>query len=182
VLASYQSQPVLEDLRVINKVSQNLHAELMLRLLGKEKGTSGSIQGGLEVLRAFLISAGLDPEDFIFYDGSGLSREDLVTPEALVQLLVYAHKQSWGELFEDTLPVAGVDGSLAERFKNTPLQGVVRAKTGTLTHVNSLSGYATTKSGDHVAFCIVGNNNNTPTKKALDTVDRILLKIVEQAK
>ncbi len=102
--------------------------------------------------------------------------------QALVQLLVYAHKQSWGELFEDTLPVAGVDGSLAERFKNTPLQGVVRAKTGSLTHVNSLSGYATTQSGDHVAFCIIANNHAMPTKKALDTVDRILLKIVEDGK
>ncbi len=182
VLASYQSQPVLEDLRVINKVSQNLHAELMLRLLGKEKGTSGSIQGGLEVLRGFLMSAGLSPDDFVFYDGSGLSREDLATPEALVQLLVYAHKQSWGELFEDTLPVAGVDGSLADRFKNTPLQGVVRGKTGSLTHVNSLSGYATTQSGDHVAFCIMANNHTMPTKKALDTVDRILVKIVEDGK
>ncbi len=182
VLASYESQPVLEDLRVINKVSQNLHAELMLRLLGKEKGTSGSIQGGLEVLRGFLMSAGLTPDDFAFYDGSGLSREDLVTPAALVQLLIYAHKQSWGELYEDTLPVAGVDGSLADRFKNTPLQGVVRGKTGSLTHVNSLSGYATTKSGDHVAFCIVVNNHNMATKKALDTLDQILLKIVEEGK
>lgn len=182
VLASYQSQPVLEDLRVINKVSQNLHAELMLRLLGKEKGTSGSIEGGLEVLRGFLTNAGLNPDSFVFYDGSGLSREDLVTPEALVQLLVYAHKQSWGELFEDTLPVAGVDGSLADRFKNTPLQGVVRGKTGSLTHVNSLSGYATTQSGDHVAFCIVANNHTMPTKKALDTIDRILMKIVEDGK
>lgn len=179
VLASYESQPVLEDLRVINKVSQNLHAELMLRLLGKEKGTAGSIQGGLEVLRGFLTSAGLNPDDFAFYDGSGLSREDLVTPQAVVQLLVYAHKQSWGALFEDTLPVAGVDGSLADRFKNTRLQGVLRGKTGSLTHVNSLSGYATTKSGDHVAFCIVVNNHDMPTKKALDTVDRVLLKIVE---
>ncbi|MFZ0705879.1 MAG: D-alanyl-D-alanine carboxypeptidase/D-alanyl-D-alanine-endopeptidase [Candidatus Korobacteraceae bacterium] len=182
VLASYQSQPVLEDLRVINKVSQNLHAELMLRLLGKEKGTSGSIQGGLEVLRGFLMTAGLSPEDFVFYDGSGLSREDLATPAALVQLLVYAHKQSWGELFEDTLPVAGVDGSLADRFKNTPLQGAARGKTGSLTHVNSLSGYATTKSGDHIAFCIVANNHTMSTKKALDTIDRILLNIVEDGK
>jgi len=182
VLASYQSQPLLEDLRVINKVSQNLHAELMLRLLGKEKGTSGSIEGGLEVLRGFLTNAGVKPDDFAFYDGSGLSREDLVTPEALVQLLVYAHKQSWGELYEDTLPVAGVDGSLADRFKNTPLQGVVRGKTGSLTHVNSLSGYATTRSGDHIAFCIVANNHNLPTKKAVDTIDRILLRIVEDGK
>jgi len=179
VLASYQSQPVLEDLRVINKVSQNLHAELMLRLLGKEKGTSGSIEGGLEVLRGFLTNAGIKPDDFAFYDGSGLSREDLVSPQALVQLLVYAHKQSWGELYEDTLPVAGVDGSLAERFKNTSLQGVVRGKTGSLTHVNSLSGYATTHGGDHIAFCIVVNNHNLPTKKALDTIDRILLAVVD---
>ena len=182
VLASYESQPVLEDLRVINKVSQNLHAELMLRLLGKEKGTAGSIEGGLEVLRGFLTGAGIDPDDFVFYDGSGLSREDLVTPQSVVQLLVYAHKQSWGALFEDTLPVGGVDGSLAERFKNTPLQGVVRGKTGSLTHVNSLSGYATTQSGDHVAFCIVVNNHDMTTKKALDTIDRVLLRIVGDGK
>ncbi len=180
VLASYQSQPVIEDLRVINKVSQNLHAELMLRLLGKEKGTSGSIEGGLEVLRGFLVDAGLKPEDFAFYDGSGLSRENLVTPGAVVQLLVYAHQQTWGELYEDTLPIAGVDGSLADRFKNTPLQGVVRGKTGSLTHVNSLSGYATTRSGDHVAFCIVANNYDMPTKKALETIDRILTTIVTE--
>ena len=77
----------LDDLRVINKVSQNLHAELMLRLLGKEKGTSGSIEGGLEVLRGFLTSAGIKPDQFVFYDGSGLSRENLVTPEAVVELL-----------------------------------------------------------------------------------------------
>jgi D-alanyl-D-alanine carboxypeptidase/D-alanyl-D-alanine-endopeptidase (penicillin-binding protein 4) len=182
VLASYQSQPLLEDLRVINKVSQNLHAELMLRLLGKEKGTSGSIEGGLEVLRGFLANAGVKPDDFALYDGSGLSREDLVTPDALVQLLAYAHKQSWGALFEDTLPVAGVDGSLAERFKNTMLQGSMRGKTGSLTHVNSLSGYATTHSGDHIAFCIMVNNHDMTTKKALDTIDRILLEIVDDRK
>jgi D-alanyl-D-alanine carboxypeptidase/D-alanyl-D-alanine-endopeptidase (penicillin-binding protein 4) len=182
VLASYQSQPLVEDLRVINKVSQNLHAELMLRLLGKEKGTSGSIEGGLEVLRGFLSSAGLMPDEFVFYDGSGLSRENLVTPEATVKLLAYAHKQSWAELYEDTLPLAGVDGSLAERFRNTPLKGVIRGKTGSLSHVNSLSGYATAQSGDHVAFCIVSNNHNLPVRKALDIIDRILEKIVADGK
>ncbi len=123
VLASYQSQPLAQDLRVINKVSQNLHAELMLRLLGKEKGTSGSIEGGLEVLRGFLVNAGIKPDQFVFYDGSGLSREDLVTPEAVVALLRYCHQQPWGQLYEDTLPVAGVDGSLSDRFRNTPAAG-----------------------------------------------------------
>ncbi len=182
VLASYQSQPVSQDLRVINKVSQNLHAELMLRLLGKEKGTSGSIDGGLEVLRGFLVNAGIKPDQFVFYDGSGLSREDLVTPEAVVALLRYCHQQPWGQLYEGTLPVAGVDGSLAERFRNTPAAGMVHGKTGSLLHVYSLSGYATTRSGQRIAFSIMTNNNNLPARKALDTIDRIVERILEDHK
>jgi D-alanyl-D-alanine carboxypeptidase/D-alanyl-D-alanine-endopeptidase (penicillin-binding protein 4) len=178
VLASYQSQPVTQDLRVINKVSQNLHAELMLRLLGKEKGTSGSIEGGLEVLRAFLVNAGVKPNQFVFYDGSGLSREDLATPQAIVTLLRYCRQQPWGQTYVDTLPIAAVDGSLADRFRNTPAAGAVRAKTGSLSHVYSLSGYATTQSGDHIAFSVVTNNNNMPTKKALDTIDRVVERLV----
>jgi serine-type D-Ala-D-Ala carboxypeptidase/endopeptidase (penicillin-binding protein 4) len=179
VLASYESQPVTQDLRVINKVSQNLHAELMLRLLGKEKGTSGSIAGGLEVLRGFLINAGIKPDQFVFHDGSGLSREDLVTPEATVVLLRYCHQQPWGQLYQDSLPVSGVDGSLAERFRNTPAAGRIHGKTGSLAHVYSLSGYATTQKGQHIAFAIMTNNNNLPAKKALDTIDQIVERMVE---
>jgi D-alanyl-D-alanine carboxypeptidase/D-alanyl-D-alanine-endopeptidase (penicillin-binding protein 4) len=179
ILASYQSQPIAQDLRVINKVSQNLHAELMLRLLGKEKGNSGSIQGGLEVLRGFLVGAGIKPDQFVFLDGSGLSREDLVTPEATVLLLQYCRKQPWGQAFEDTLPVAATDGSLADRFRNTPAAGMVRAKTGSLTHVYSLSGYATTQSGDHIAFSVMTNNNNMATREALDRIDEIVLRLIE---
>ncbi len=179
VLASYQSQPVGEDLRIINKVSQNLHAELMLRLLGKEKGTSGSIEGGLEVVRGFLTSAGIKPEEFAFYDGSGLSRENLVTPNAMVKLLSYCYTQPWGRQFEDTLPVAATDGSLADRFKNTPAADVVHAKTGSLSHVYALSGYATTQKGEPFAFAIMTNNGIASTKKMLDTIDRIVVRLVE---
>ena len=182
ILASYQSQPIVQDLRVINKVSQNLHAELMLRLLGKEKGNSGSIQGGLEVLRSFLVSAGIKADQFVFYDGSGLSREDLVTPQAIVELLRYSSQQPWGKSYQDTLPVAGIDGSLAERFRNTPAARVVRAKTGSLTHVYALSGYAITESGDHIAFAIMTNNNEEQTRKALDRIDRVVLRLVEDEK
>jgi serine-type D-Ala-D-Ala carboxypeptidase/endopeptidase (penicillin-binding protein 4) len=182
VLASYQSQPLLQDLRVINKVSQNLHAELMLRLLGEEKGTSGSIEGGLEVLRSFLVNAGLKPEQFAFFDGSGLSRENLVTPAAIVTLLRYCHQQPWGKLYEDTLPVAATDGSLADRFRNTPAAGVLRAKTGSLSHVYSLSGYATTQKGEPIAFSLMTNNSNMPTKKVQDTMDRIVLRMLADAK
>ena len=93
VLASYESQPLAQDLKVINKVSQNLHAELMLRLLGREKGNGGTIEAGLEVVRGFLLQAGIHPDEYVFFDGSGLSRQNLVTPHAMVRLLQYADTQ-----------------------------------------------------------------------------------------
>src|SRR5205085_4467716 len=96
VLGEYQSPPLAQDIQVINKVSQNLHAEILLRLLGREKGTGGTVQAGLEVLRGFLNNAGVPAEEYVFYDGSGLSRQNLVTPHAVVELLRYASAQPWG--------------------------------------------------------------------------------------
>lgn len=179
VLASFDSAPLSDDLRVINKVSQNLHAELLLRLLGREKGTAGTIEAGLEVLRGFLTKAGIPPDEYVFFDGSGLSRQNLVTPHAVVTLLTYAASQPWGTLYQDTLPVAGVDGSLSERLKNTPAQGRVQAKTGSLGHVNALSGYATTLKGERVAFSIMANNHNLPSRRALKVLDDIIQAVVE---
>jgi D-alanyl-D-alanine carboxypeptidase/D-alanyl-D-alanine-endopeptidase (penicillin-binding protein 4) len=174
VLASHQSQPLGEDIQVINKVSQNLHAELLLRLLGREKGAAGNIASGLEVLRGFLVRAGIPPEEFVFHDGSGLSRENLVTPQAVVQLLTYAGQQPWGALYEGTLSVGGLDGSLAERFKLGAGLEQVHAKTGSLGHVNALSGYATTLKGDRIAFSILVNNHNLPSKRVVETIDMIV--------
>ncbi len=174
VLASYESAPIVQDLRVINKVSQNLHAELMLRLLGRERGTAGTIDAGLEVIRGWLTQIEIRPEEYAFYDGSGLSRENLVTPHAVVKLLTYISRQPWAAQFEDTLPVGGVDGTLSERFKTPDMNGRVRAKTGSLGHVNSLSGYATTASGDRIAFSILTNNHLLTSRRALETIDRII--------
>src|SRR5580692_8312386 len=114
-LASYESKPLLQDIRVINKVSQNLHAEILLRLLGRERGNAGTIEGGLEVLRGFLTRAGISSDQYVFYDGSGLSRQNLVTPDAIVELLSYCSAEPWGTDYKATLPVAGVDGSLSDR-------------------------------------------------------------------
>ncbi len=182
VLASYQSKPLIEDVRVINKVSQNLHAEILLRLLGREKGTAGTIEGGLEVLRGFLNRAAVPSDQYVFYDGSGLSRQNLVTPHAVVQLLRYAASQPWGASFRETLPVAGVDGSLSDRFKNIDVQGRVRAKTGSLGGVKALSGYATTDSGEEVAFSILSNNFNLPARRVTDTIDDIVAAILRDGK
>jgi D-alanyl-D-alanine carboxypeptidase/D-alanyl-D-alanine-endopeptidase (penicillin-binding protein 4) len=180
VLASYESQPLKEDLRVINKVSQNLHAELLLRLLGREKGTAGTIEGGLEVVRGFMQQVGVPSDEYVFYDGSGLSRQNLVTPDAIVHLLTYINQQPWGALFQDTLPLAGVDGSLSGRFKLGQAQGHVRAKTGSLGHVNALSGYATTVKGEKVVFTVMANNHNLAGKRAIETIDRIVDAIVAE--
>ncbi|HXZ31812.1 MAG TPA: D-alanyl-D-alanine carboxypeptidase/D-alanyl-D-alanine-endopeptidase [Terriglobales bacterium] len=181
ILATNESKPLIEDVRVINKVSQNLHAEILLRLLGREKGTSGTVEGGLEVLRGFLNQAGVPPEQYLFYDGSGLSRQNLATPHAIVQLLCYAVSQPWGNSFRDTLPVAGVDGSLADRFSNLDPRAHISAKTGALGGVKTLSGYATTVKGQQVAFAILSNNLNLPNKRVLDAIDSIVEAIVNDA-
>jgi serine-type D-Ala-D-Ala carboxypeptidase/endopeptidase (penicillin-binding protein 4) len=182
VLGQYDSQPLSADLRVINKVSQNLHAELLLRLLGKEKGMAGTVEGGLEVERSFLAQADIRPEEYNFHDGSGLSRQNLVTPHAIVKLLTYANKQPWGASFADSFPVAGVDGSLVERFTKTSAQGRVHAKTGSLDHVNALSGYLTTEKGEHIAFSILSNNHNLTNKHAIEIIDSIVQAVADEGK
>jgi serine-type D-Ala-D-Ala carboxypeptidase/endopeptidase (penicillin-binding protein 4) len=179
VLASYDSRPLIEDIRVINKVSQNLHAEILLRLLGREKGTAATVDSGLEVVRGFLTRAGIPNDQYLFYDGSGLSRQNLVTPHAVVALLEYASHQPWGKAFRDTLPVSGIDGSLADRMKGTSAQGRVHGKTGSLGGVKTLSGYLTTDHGEDIAFAILTNNFNVPAKKVTDAIDAIVEDIVE---
>ena len=179
VLAEHFSTPLLDDIRVINKTSQNLHAELALRLVGKLRGSGGSFEGGIAAIKQFLVQAGLKEDEFVFLDGSGLSRRDLATPAATVQLLLYAARQPWGAAFEESLPVGGVDGSLADRFQNTPAAGLVHAKTGSLSHVNALSGYGQTQSGRRFVFSIFCNNHNLPGSKVLAAMDAVVQVLVE---
>jgi D-alanyl-D-alanine carboxypeptidase/D-alanyl-D-alanine-endopeptidase (penicillin-binding protein 4) len=175
VLAAHDSLPLGVDIRVINKVSQNLHAEMLLRLLGREKGASGSVAAGLQVLHGFLTQAGLLPEEYIFYDGSGLSRLNLVSPRATVKLLRYASTQPWGAEYIDSLPLAGVDGTLSARFKTLPAGALLHAKTGTLDHVNVLSGYLTTATGQRLVFSILGNHHTLSGRQAGEVLDQIVL-------
>lgn len=180
VLAEHISLPLIEDVRVTNKTSQNLHAELDLRLVGKLGGMTPSFEGGAAVVKQFLLHAGINDDEFLFMDGSGLSRRDLVTPDAVVKLLLYASRQPWGAAYAQTLPVSGVDGSLEDRFVNTPAGGLVHAKTGTLSHVSALSGYGETKTGGHFVFSILCNNHNLPTGRVLTAIDSIVQALVRQ--
>ncbi len=172
-LAAHISVPVAEDITVTNKISQNLHAELLLRLLGKTFGTDGSFAQGTRVVRQFLVDAGVSDDDFFLYDGSGMSSDDRIAPRALTQLLVYAARQPWGAEWRDTLPVAGVDGTLAGRFKNSPLKGRLWAKTGTHNEGNALSGYLKAASGKTLAFSIIVDGHRPGSEAILPAIERI---------
>ncbi|MGB7169151.1 MAG: D-alanyl-D-alanine carboxypeptidase/D-alanyl-D-alanine-endopeptidase [Acidobacteriaceae bacterium] len=179
LLATHVSPTVGEDVTVTNKVSQNLHAELYQRLLGRLEGDDGTIAQGARVVRQFLISAGVDPGDFLFYDGSGLSPNDLITPRAATTLLAYAARQPWGALYRSTLPEGGVDGTLSDRFSHV-LRGRVFAKTGTLAEVNALSGYLTARSGKTLVFSILCNDRAPQGDAARNAMDDVVRAIAER--
>jgi serine-type D-Ala-D-Ala carboxypeptidase/endopeptidase (penicillin-binding protein 4) len=178
VIASHRSPELLDDVTVTNKVSQNLHAELWLHHLGKKAPCSrGSTVEGARLVRAFLEHAGIDKDDFVFFDGSGLSGHDLVTPRATARLLQYASTQPWFADWKKSLPVGGEDGSLAERFGKAPLKDHVFAKTGTLGEARTLSGYLEGASGKTVIFSIMVGNHMPQTSKDREAMDKIVAAI-----
>jgi D-alanyl-D-alanine carboxypeptidase/D-alanyl-D-alanine-endopeptidase (penicillin-binding protein 4) len=180
VLYEHIALPLVEAVRVVNKISQNLHAELLLRTVAKEKTGEGSTEAGLRYALEFYKSIGIAEADVALFDGSGLSRRNLVTPRAVLQLLAWVAQQPWGEVYLSTLPVAGKDGTLAERLKGTPAAGRIRAKTGTLANTNALAGFATSVAGHRVVFAIFGNTHNLRGRDATSIVDAICLAMVEE--
>ena len=179
VFAEHLSPPLSEIVRVTNKVSQNLHAELLLRAVAHEKKGFGVTDAGIWVEQDFLKTVGVADGDVVFTDGSGLSRDDLVTPRAVVQLLRYDALQPWGADYISTFPIAGVDGTLETRFQNTVASPRIEAKTGALDHVRAISGFATTVRGERLVFAIFGNNNPQRGRDATVATDAIAVAMVE---
>jgi D-alanyl-D-alanine carboxypeptidase/D-alanyl-D-alanine-endopeptidase (penicillin-binding protein 4) len=185
VLATHRSEPLAQDVVLTNKESLNLHAELMLHHLGRRVTCGdGSTVVGARMVRAFLISAGLDPNDFLFFDGSGLSGHDLVTPRATAKLLTYAAHdpktgapQPWFADWKASRPIAGEDGTLASRFPKPPLKDHLFAKTGTLGEARALSGYLDCASGRTVIFSILVGNHLPGSNADRDAMDRIVAAI-----
>jgi serine-type D-Ala-D-Ala carboxypeptidase/endopeptidase (penicillin-binding protein 4) len=181
ILALHESLPLIEDLRVINKISQNLHAELVLRTLGRERGPFPTLEGSLNAVSNVLTGAGVEPQEYDLNDGSGMSLQNLITPRALVKLLRHADAAPWGALYRSTLPIAGMDGTISDRLKNTFAAGRIQAKTGTLGHVNTLAGYAQSLTGERLAFAIMCNNHKLTSSGAKHVIDNIALLMVDDA-
>ena len=177
VLAEHDSLPLSQDVKVTLKVSQNLHAEMLLRTMSRVLDQQGSLEDGLNILNNFVQKIGIAPDEVQFADGSGLSRQTLVTPGAVMKLLQFNTRQPYFKWFYDALPVAGVDGTLGDRFHNTPLQGRIHAKTGSLEHVNALSGYMDLPGGRRLAFVIIANQHPLDGPQATKVIDQIALEI-----
>lgn len=156
-LARLSPPPLALDLVHVNKVSQNLHSELLMRRVGLVAG-SGSIEDGVAAVAALMERAGVPRTAWDLSDGSGMSTYNRLSPRAVVALLRWATGQTWGAAWRATFPVAGVDGTLARRFKETPLAGRLFAKTGTLNASNALSGYLTAHSGRTLVFSFFAND------------------------
>jgi D-alanyl-D-alanine carboxypeptidase/D-alanyl-D-alanine-endopeptidase (penicillin-binding protein 4) len=177
VIARHTSATLAEDITFTNKVSQNLHAEIFLRDVGERVTCGGTLRDYLRVERQFLTHIGLDPADFVFYDGSGLSGHDLVTPRATAKLLQYATTQPWFADWRPSLPIGGEDGSLSGRFAKPPLKDHVFAKTGTLGEARALSGYLDAASGRTVIFSVMDTDHAPGAPADRDTMDKIVAAI-----
>jgi D-alanyl-D-alanine carboxypeptidase/D-alanyl-D-alanine-endopeptidase (penicillin-binding protein 4) len=180
VLAAHESPTLAEMLKVVNKESQNLHAEMLLRLLGQRLKGEGSVAAGHEAAQAFLARLGVAAGTWALQDGSGLSRSDLVSPRGLVALLAAMGRHSLADPFRESLAVMGVDGTLKNRLKGTPAEGRIQAKTGALHRVNALAGYATRPAGEPLVFSIVVNNHTVPGREAVAAIDEIVELLVSQ--
>lgn len=161
------------------KPSQNLYTETILWTLGEQLGDktnpkATSAERGTAVVRNFLTEIGVAPDGLIQWDGSGLSRHNLVTPAALITLYSYMAKQSrYSAAWMDSLTIGGVDGTLRNRFKGARTNGNVRGKTGTIDQVSALSGYVTSAAGERFVFSIIVNGVNSGSLRVA-TIDEIV--------
>jgi D-alanyl-D-alanine carboxypeptidase/D-alanyl-D-alanine-endopeptidase (penicillin-binding protein 4) len=178
LLFTFYSNDLSEIIKVINKNSQNFFAEQLLKTIGLEVYGLGSATNGILATKDAFSEMGLNPENIEMFDGSGLSSLNMVTPKQVVELLKFMYTdQTLYPFFYNSLPIAGVDGSLGKRMRNTTAENNVRAKTGWISHVRSLSGYAVTADNEPIAFSMIANNFNVPVKLAENIQDLVCLRI-----
>ncbi|MEC4986654.1 MAG: D-alanyl-D-alanine carboxypeptidase/D-alanyl-D-alanine-endopeptidase [Oscillatoria sp. PMC 1068.18] len=165
------SSPTLAELiQQTNQPSNNLYADALLKTLGANSGTNS-----LVTLQQILTRLGVDPESYNLSDGSGLSRHNLVSPEAVVQTLRLMSKTKDGVIYRESLPVAGVNGTLKRRFLDTVLVGNLQAKTGTMTGVSALSGYLDVSDYRSLVFSIIVNQSEQSVATQRQAIDEIVL-------
>lgn len=170
VLATYTSPPLSEIATLLMKISHNLYADTLLKTIGRGAG-KGTAAAGTDVVRTVLDTWGIARDRYVAVDGSGLSRYNYLTPELLVAILTRMQRDPRHAPFMSTLPIAGTDGTLANRMKGTKAEGNARAKTGSLSNARALSGYVRTLDGESLVFSIIANNFIVPPSQIEHTID-----------
>ncbi|MCX6549440.1 MAG: D-alanyl-D-alanine carboxypeptidase/D-alanyl-D-alanine-endopeptidase [Acidobacteria bacterium] len=177
------TSPTLAQIgKVLLKASQNLYAETFLRALGRPATGQGpaTSAAGIKAVQDTLKSWGIPPDRYLQVDGSGLSRYNYLTADVLVSVLTRMYTDTRHRAaFSDGLPLAGVDGSIAGRMKNTKAQGNARAKTGSISNARALSGYVTSADGEPLVFSMIVNNFNVPQSDADAIIDRAVVRLAE---
>ena len=171
----HTSPPFKEVLKILMKESQNLYAESLVKLLGNKFGSEGSFAEGGKVVKETLKRFGLEENSYSYMDGSGLCRYNYISPALIAKLLRNMYYHPHGEVFRQSLPIAGVDGTIGYRMKGTVAQNNIFAKTGTISNVRCLSGYAKTKDGETLVFSTMFNNFLCSVNVVMDIQDRICL-------
>jgi D-alanyl-D-alanine carboxypeptidase/D-alanyl-D-alanine-endopeptidase (penicillin-binding protein 4) len=185
LVAEHISAPMPELLRRLNKPSDNLVAECLLKTVGTTSTHTeepASTARGAKAATEWFLRIGLDTDRVRLADGSGLSRQNFVSPRNLVRLLTYFHTDQHGQIFRDSLPIAGADGTLRRRMKGTAAEKNCLAKTGTLSNMSSLSGYVTTKDGEPLVFSILMNNYLTSGVVARAAQDKIVTLLADYSR
>jgi D-alanyl-D-alanine carboxypeptidase/D-alanyl-D-alanine-endopeptidase (penicillin-binding protein 4) len=176
LIGEMMSPPMSQIVAHMLAPSQNWIAEQLAKTMGAEIAGDGSWRGGLDAARTFLSDvAGIDTAAFLLRDASGLSAQNLLTPAATVDLLRFARLQPWGAMFRNGLAQPSLPGTLSSRL--APLAGRVFAKTGTITNVNSLSGYLVTDGGRELIFSIFSNASGLPAATVRNAIDQIVLMV-----
>jgi len=179
VLASRVSPPMTALLQVMDKVSQNLYAELMLREVGRFTRHQGSREAGLEEMDAMLHEIHAEKDDWRLEDGSGLSRNAMVTPRSFTRLLAHLNASRYRDAWLSLLPVGGEDGTLSRRLCCFAGGTGIRAKTGSLSRALALSGYADSKTRGRLAFSILVNDFSAPQNEVRAWIDKIAMSLLE---
>ena len=170
----WRSPPLRDILPLFLKPSQNQIGETLLRTLGGETRGQASADSGRAVVREVLQGFGVADDAYVIADGSGLSRYDYVAPETLARILVAMARRPDFDVFYQALPIAGVDGTIANRMRGTAAANNVHAKTGSIANVRSLSGYVTTADGERLVFVMIANHFTVPRRVVEVVQDRVL--------
>lgn len=177
LMAMNESPGIIDIIREINTESDNLLAEILLKQIAKEKTGLGSTENGLEQIKKLAEDIGIPNSGMKLFDGSGLSRMDLLSPIAIIRLLNYIAAQKDYNIFLNSLARPNEKGTLRNRFKNTNAEKKVWAKTGSMNFVNNIAGYLKTKDGELVSFVICFNNFTTPSSTIRNIQDLIIMRL-----